>query len=169
MALSSPMKLTSSASFSLSIRISLRLKIHQAQAKNFCRVLDIRVPEIVEADMPQTFQFQQLAEIAAEIPGIKNVPHYIHEHKAIILVIVTVAADLLIEFLRLFHLHKVFPEAADQRQCAQAGLGLGRLLFNFRLLAINSNRRHGSYDRNRSTLKVDGVPFQPSASPRRNP
>ena len=44
LALSSPMKLTSSASFSPSIRISLRLKIHQAQAKNFCRVLDIRVP-----------------------------------------------------------------------------------------------------------------------------
>ena len=48
LALSSPMKLTSSASFSPSIRISLRLKIHQAQAKNFCRVLDIRVPQIVE-------------------------------------------------------------------------------------------------------------------------
>ena len=47
-ALSSPMKLTSSANFSPSIRISLRLKIHQAQAKNFCRVLDIRVPEAVE-------------------------------------------------------------------------------------------------------------------------
>ena len=43
LALSSPTKLTSSASFSPSIRISLRLKIHQAQAKNFCRVLDIRV------------------------------------------------------------------------------------------------------------------------------
>ena len=36
----------------------------------------------------------------------------------------------------------------------------GGLLFNFRLLAINSNGRHGSYDRNRSTLKVDGVPLQ---------
>ena len=44
------MKLTSSASFSPSIRISLRLKIHQAQAKNFCRVLDIRVPQIVYAN-----------------------------------------------------------------------------------------------------------------------
>ena len=41
------MKLTSSASFSLSIRISLRLKIHQAQAKNFCRVLDIRVSNVM--------------------------------------------------------------------------------------------------------------------------
>ena len=54
LALSSPMKLTSSASFSLSIRISLRLKIHQAQAKNFCRVLDIRVSEIMKADMLQS-------------------------------------------------------------------------------------------------------------------
>ena len=51
MALSYPMKLTSSASFSPSIRISLRLKIHQAQAKNFCRVLDIRVANIVEANL----------------------------------------------------------------------------------------------------------------------
>ena len=53
LALSSPMKLTSSASFSPSIRISLRLKIHQAQAKNFCRVLDIRVAQVVEPDMLQ--------------------------------------------------------------------------------------------------------------------
>ena len=49
-----PKKLTSSASFSPSIRISLRLKIHQAQAKNFCRVLDIRVSEIVKAYMRQS-------------------------------------------------------------------------------------------------------------------
>ena len=51
LALSSPMKLTSSASFSPSIRISLRLKIHQAQAKNFCRVLDIRVAHVMETHM----------------------------------------------------------------------------------------------------------------------
>ena len=52
LALYSPMKLTSSANFSPSIRISLRLKIHQAQAKNFCRVLDIRVTKIVIANTP---------------------------------------------------------------------------------------------------------------------
>ena len=43
----------SSASFSQSIRNRLRLKNLQAQAKNFCRVLDIRVSEIVEANMFQ--------------------------------------------------------------------------------------------------------------------
>ena len=60
LALSSPMKLTSSASFSPSIRISLRLKSHRAQAKNFCRVLDIRVPEIVESEMFQSGVLQDL-------------------------------------------------------------------------------------------------------------
>ncbi len=39
----------SSASFSQSIRNRLRLKKLQAQAKNFCRVLDIRVPEDMTA------------------------------------------------------------------------------------------------------------------------
>lgn len=40
----------SSASFSQSIRNRLRLKKLQAQAKNFCRVLDIRVPQVVDSD-----------------------------------------------------------------------------------------------------------------------
>ena len=35
-------------------QISLRLRIHQAQAKNFCHVLDIRVSEIMKADMLQS-------------------------------------------------------------------------------------------------------------------
>ena len=63
LALSSPMKLTSSASFSPSIRISLRLKIHQAQAKNFCRVLDIRVANVVEANLRTVEPADQCLEV----------------------------------------------------------------------------------------------------------
>ena len=62
LALSSPMKLTSSASFSPSIRISLRLRIHQAQAKNFCHVLDIRVSEIVKAHIFHANRFDDALE-----------------------------------------------------------------------------------------------------------
>ena len=54
------------------------------------------VPEIVEADMPQAFHFQQLAEITAEIPWIKNVPHRIHKHITVIFPVVTVAANPLV-------------------------------------------------------------------------
>ena len=61
-----PKKLTSSASFSPSIRISLRLKIHQAQAKNFCRVLDIRVPEVVKPDVLRADGLQDLLMGVAE-------------------------------------------------------------------------------------------------------
>jgi len=66
LALSSPMKLTSSASFSPSIRISLRLKIHQAQAKNFCRVLDIRVSEVVKSDVFRADGLQDILMGVAE-------------------------------------------------------------------------------------------------------
>ena len=114
----------------------------------------------MKAHPAQAVVLQEFRKRRGQIIGPHPLAQLVHKYKAIILVIVTVAADLLVQLLRLFHLQKVFPEAADQRQGTQTGLGLGRLLFNFRLLAINSNRRHGSYDRNRSTLKVDGVPLQ---------
>ena len=50
MASSFPKMQKSSASFSQSIRNLLRLKKLQAQAKNFCRVLDIRVTKVMESD-----------------------------------------------------------------------------------------------------------------------
>ena len=78
MALSSPMKLTSSASFSPSIRISLRLKIHQAQAKNFCRVLDIRVAEIVETDLFQSVVFQYNLEMLGDEVWFDKFAHRIY-------------------------------------------------------------------------------------------
>jgi len=67
------MKLTSSASFSPSIRISLRLKIHQAQAKNFCRVLDIRVAQIVEANTGQPRPLEQRLHVAIRRVGIDGI------------------------------------------------------------------------------------------------
>lgn len=78
MALSSPMKLTSSASFSPSIRISLRLKIHQAQAKNFCRVLDIRVAQVVETDTLHLVCYQKIREMLAQEIGPNPLSHRVY-------------------------------------------------------------------------------------------
>ena len=47
----------SSASFSQSIRNRLRLKKLQAQAKNFCRGLDIRVSQHMKMEIFESFQF----------------------------------------------------------------------------------------------------------------
>ena len=49
--------------FSQSIRNRLRLKKLQAQAKNFCRVLDIRVTQIVKANVRHIQIFKQLAKL----------------------------------------------------------------------------------------------------------
>ena len=100
--LSSPMKLTSSASFSPSIRISLRLRIHQAQAKNFCRVLDIRVAQVVESDPAQTILFQQLWKACRHGIRLDQISHCIHKYIAKVLLIIAVAADFLVVFLLLF-------------------------------------------------------------------
>ena len=56
------MKPKSPASFSAPIWIALRLKNLQAQNKNFCRVLDIRVAQIVEPNLAQTVLPDQVGE-----------------------------------------------------------------------------------------------------------
>ena len=97
------MKLTSSASFSPSIRISLRLRIHQAQAKNFCRVLDIRVAQVVESDPAQTVLFQQLRKTCRRGIRLDQISHCIHKYIAKVLLIIAVAANFLVVFLLLFN------------------------------------------------------------------
>jgi len=53
----------SSASFSQSIRNRLRLRKNQAQAKNFCRVLDIRVTKVMDSGIRGTDFCSQLFEV----------------------------------------------------------------------------------------------------------
>lgn len=101
--MSSPMKLTSSASFSPSIRISLRLKIHQAQAKNFCRVLDIRVAQIVKADTLHLVCYQKIWEMLAQEIGPNPLSHRVYIDIVKIIGAIAFAADLPILLLLLFH------------------------------------------------------------------
>ena len=81
--MSYPKKLTSSASFSPSIRISLRLKIYQAQAKNFCRVLDIRVAQGVEGKVSDVGILQQAVVVILESFLLKVVTKLVGDDEAI--------------------------------------------------------------------------------------
>ena len=85
LALSSPKKLTSSASFSPSIRISLRLKIHQAQAKNFCRVLDIRVAQIVVTGVRTANRRDRFLIVAVDCRLCQVMPQGIGKHQIVAL------------------------------------------------------------------------------------
>ena len=123
-------------------------------------MLDIRVPEIVEADMPQTFQFQQLAEIAAEISGIKNVPHYIHEHISVGFPVVAVAADPLVFLLLLLQGQQLLPDIVDQRKRAQTGFRLGAILADDLILAVYLGICYDVSDGDGIALKVNRIPFQ---------
>ena len=67
MASSFPKMQKGSANFSQSIRNRLRLKNLQAQAKNFCRVLDIRVPEVVNSDPLHSRRFRTSVHFMVEI------------------------------------------------------------------------------------------------------
>ena len=121
LALSSPTKLTSSASFSPSIRISLRLKIHQAQAKNFCRVLDIRVAQVVEPNFAQTVLLDQVGEPLRD-PIRADQPAELIDADIIVVFAIVAALEhtavqvLLFPFLAQHFIHRV-----RQGQCAAAG------------------------------------------------
>ena len=101
--MSYPKKLTSSASFSPSIRISLRLRIHQAQAKNFCRVLDIRVAQIVKADTLHLVCDQKIREMLTQKVGPNPLSNRVYIDIVKIIVAIAFAADLPILLLLLFH------------------------------------------------------------------
>ena len=113
-ALSYPKKLTSSASFSPSIRISLRLKIHQAQAKNFCRVLDIRVAQIMKSNMLAPCVLQDELQSAAHHAGCDGIVllHRRRKHPAGV--------------HRLFALPQHRHHGGRQDDFADGGLRLGR-------------------------------------------
>ena len=73
----------SSASFSQSIRNRLRLKKLQAQAKNFCRVLDIRVPQRMDAARGKISILQEPAERTGKVVAIQRRTHHAGEDRAI--------------------------------------------------------------------------------------
>ena len=86
------------------------------------------VTQIVKAHPAQAVALQKFRKCVGQVLHPHPLPQLVHEYKAVVFIVVAVAADLLVQLLCLFHLHKVFPEAADERQGTQAGLGLGGLL-----------------------------------------
>ena len=68
----------------------------------FCRVLDIRVSEVVKANVPHTVLLQQLAEIGGNASGVEDISHGIHKNIAVILFAVanSAHAPILLSFRR---------------------------------------------------------------------
>ena len=79
-------------------------------------MLDIRVSEIVKANVAQTVTLQNLAEALCYCVRADNITHRIYKYIAVISVIVTVSADPHIFFLLLFEFQKLFSKITDQRE-----------------------------------------------------
>lgn len=85
----------------------------------------------------------------------------VYEYKAVAFIVVAVAADLLVQFLRRLDLHKVFLESSHQRQGAHAGFCFCRFLLDDLRFPAHIDGGHRPFDGQRSPLKVDGVPLEP--------
>ena len=151
------MKLTSSASFSPSIRISLRLKIHQAQAKNFCRVLDIRVPQVVKTNFRQVTVRNPPAKVVANVLGREQLAIRIDEH--IVCVCGPVSALFRSVFLDLsLAAFQPLVDIVRQRECAAARLGLEVVAADKLAFAVNPDFSDLVPDLEGAGLEVDVQP-----------
>ena len=79
------------------------MKIHQAQAKNFCRVLDIRVAQIVKADTLHLVCDQKIREMLTQKVGPNPLSNRVYIDIVKIIGAIAFAADLPILLLLLFH------------------------------------------------------------------
>lgn len=77
------------------------------------------VTQIVKAHPAQAVALQKLRKRVGQVVHPHPLAQLVHEYKAVAFIVVAVAADLLVQLLRLFHLQKVFPEAAahPHRSC----------------------------------------------------
>ena len=136
------MKPKSPASFSAPIWIALRLKNLQAQNKNFCRVLDIRVAEIVESDAGQPSPFQHPLEHVQDAVRGHGASGGRWEYPFAI-------SDF--AFLHFQYAYRI----CRQRQCAVGVFRFQRCLDHFAVLPGN-----GSLNFQCSVLEVHIRPFQ---------
>jgi hypothetical protein len=89
------------------------------------------MPKIVKAHTAQSVFLQKFRKSTGKILRSHTLAHFVHEHKAVVLVVVTVAADFLVQLLRLLDLHKVITEATDKRQGAYHNVKVGNVTFDF--------------------------------------
>ena len=131
------------------------------QSFYFCRGLDIRVPEIVEAHFLHAVPLDKGWKLGGQVIGLHPLTKLIYEHESVVFIVVAVAADLLVQFLRRLDLRKVFLESSHQRQGAHAGFGFCRFLLDDLRFPAHIDGGHRPFGGQRSPLKVDGVPLEP--------
>ena len=119
------------------------------------------MPEIVEAHFLHAVPLDKCGELRGQVIWSHPFSQLVYEYKAVVFIVVAVAADLLVQLLRRLDLCKIFLESSHQRQSAHTGFGFCRLLLNDLRFPADIDGGHRPFDGQRSPFKVDGVPLEP--------
>ena len=87
------------------------------------------MPEIVEAHFLHAVPLDEGGKLRGQVIGLHPLAQLIYEYKAVVFIVVAVAADLLVQLLRRLDLCKIFLESSHQRQGAHTGFGFCRLQY----------------------------------------
>ena len=133
----------------------------QKSYKFFCRGLDIRVAQVVEADVLQPVLGQQPVEMLRHEVRADQLAFLIGADEIQILNAVALLEQLAVKLLLFLLLQKFFFHSRNQRQSAAAGLVLHHVADDRDILAVHPLFCDFVVDGHGLPLEVDGRPFQP--------
>lgn len=133
----------------------------QKSYKFFCRGLDIRVAQVVEADVRQTILPEQPFKVFRHEVGPEQLAFLIGADKVQIIGAVVLAEQPAVKLLLFLLLEQFGFHSRNQRQGAATGLVLHHVADDRDILAVHPLFRDLVVDGHGLPLEVDGRPFQP--------
>ena len=135
-------------------------EIFKKSCKFFCRELDIRVTQVVEADRTQTVFLQQLRELLGNVVGADDVPDLVHTQIAQILPVVAFTAQAAVGVLLTFQHQQAVTDGRHKGQRPQTGFRFCAVCLHQNLFAVDGCLRDDVLDLQRVGFKVDGIPWR---------
>ena len=84
----------------------------------FCRVLDIRVSEIVIPDLPHPLRLEQLRKALCDVVRLDQIANLVYADIINIVLDVAASAQATVFLLLFFQGEKSFPHERNKRQCS---------------------------------------------------
>lgn len=100
-----------------------------------------------------------LRKVLRQIVRAHALSQLIHKDITVVLVVIAIAANFLVEFLRFLDLLKVVAEAPHQGKRSQARFGFSRILLDDLHGAVDRCFSDCSFDDQRSAIEIDRIPL----------
>lgn len=100
-----------------------------------------------------------LRKVLRQIVRAHALSQLVHKDITVVIVVIAIAANFLVEFLRFLDLLKVVAEAPHQGKRSQARFGLSRILLDNFHGAVDRRLSDCSFDGQRSAIEIDRIPL----------